>query len=74
MEINGEYLIEAPREAMTRILAKHPGVAELFDNGWLTLVAMDGRGRLAWRYLPGGDWEPLEATPEGTTDVAMAAE
>ena len=67
-------VIEAPREAMSRILDKHPGVAELFDNGWLTLVAMDGRGRFAWRYLPGGDWQALNASGPDSESVAIAAE
>lgn len=69
--------IEAPREAMSDILSRHPGVAQLFDNGWLTLFAMDGAGRLAWRYLPGGDWKKVDPahtddTPE--LDQAIAAE
>ncbi|MDJ1015370.1 MAG: DUF2309 domain-containing protein [Paracoccaceae bacterium] len=50
-------VVEAPRDAMNRILEKHPHVAELFDNGWLSLFAMDGRGRLAWRYRPDGEWD-----------------
>ena len=67
-------VIEAPREAMEGILAKHPGVAELFDNGWLKLIAMDGLGRLAWRYLPGGGWEAIEDEPESPDEMRLAAE
>jgi len=51
--------IEAPREAITEILTRHPGVAALFDNGWLRLFAMDDEGRLGWRYTGGGAWVAL---------------
>jgi hypothetical protein len=51
--------IEAPREAMTDILARHDGVRALFDNGWLHLFALDEEGRLAWRYAGGLQWAPL---------------
>ncbi|MFO1089327.1 MAG: DUF2309 domain-containing protein [Hyphomicrobiales bacterium] len=49
--------IEAPREAMTAILEKHDGVRALFDNGWLTLFALDEEGKMAWRYAGGLVWE-----------------
>ena len=42
--------IEAPRQAMTEVLARHDGVRQLFDKGWLHLFALDEQGRLAWRY------------------------
>ncbi len=48
-------MIEAPREAMTAILEKHPQVRALFDNGWLHLFAMKG-GKVDARYLPGMKW------------------
>jgi uncharacterized protein YbcC (UPF0753/DUF2309 family) len=51
--------IEAPREAMTDILKRHDGVRNLFDNGWLYLFALDGNGRLAWRYAGNLQWTPI---------------
>lgn len=51
--------IEAPREAMTDILERHPGVRALFDNGWLHLFALDDVGRMAWRYDGNLGWEPM---------------
>ncbi|MGI1663798.1 YbcC family protein [Palleronia sp. KMU-117] len=51
--------VEAPREAITAILARHDGVRALFDNGWLHLFAMDEAGRLAWRYRPSMTWEAV---------------
>ena len=49
-------MIEAPAEAMTAVLDKHPGVRALFDNGWLHLFALEG-GRVAARYRPGLRWD-----------------
>ncbi|MFN3371190.1 MAG: putative inorganic carbon transporter subunit DabA, partial [Sphingomonadaceae bacterium] len=57
-------LVEAPREAILGVLARHPGVATLFDQGWLHLFALEA-GRIAARYRPGGDWVPAESTGAG---------
>jgi uncharacterized protein YbcC (UPF0753/DUF2309 family) len=62
--------IEAPREAMTAILKRHPDVRELFDNRWLYLFALDDAGRMTWRYTGDLEWvavieaEPATAVPE----------
>ena len=53
--------IEAPREAMTAILARHPGVAALFDNRWLHLFALDEGGGMAWRYAGHLQWDRTQA-------------
>jgi uncharacterized protein YbcC (UPF0753/DUF2309 family) len=60
--------IEAPREAIGAVLARHPDLAALVDNGWLSLFAMDERGRLAWRHVAGGGWVAEAGAP-----VAAAA-
>lgn len=64
--------IEAPREAMAAILARHPGVAALFDNRWLHLFALDEAGRMAWRYCGHSQWEPADAetAPAACPDLA----
>ncbi|MDR6102824.1 uncharacterized protein YbcC (UPF0753/DUF2309 family) [Agrobacterium larrymoorei] len=49
--------VEAPKEAITDILHRHPQVRALFDNGWLALITIDDQGQLAWRYDNGGTWE-----------------
>lgn len=54
-------VIEAPTDAIDTILARHDGVRALFDNHWLHLLAMDGEGRLAWRYAAGLNWRPFAA-------------
>jgi hypothetical protein len=52
---------------MTDILRRHEGVRALFDNRWLHLFALDGQGRMAWRYAGGLEWraEPGAAAAEG---------
>ena len=52
--------IEAPREAMTDILKRHPNIRALFDNRWLHLFALDDAGLMAWRYTGDLDWESVE--------------
>jgi uncharacterized protein YbcC (UPF0753/DUF2309 family) len=49
--------VEAPVEAMTAILEKHPQVRELFDNRWLHLFAIDEEGKLAQRYESDLRWK-----------------
>ena len=53
--------IEAPREAMTAILERHPAVRALFDNRWLHLFALDDAGQMAWRYRGDLAWEAVVA-------------
>ncbi len=54
--------IEAPCEAMSAVLDRHPGVRALFDNRWLHLFALDDMGRVAFRYVGDLDWEPVADT------------
>lgn len=53
--------IEAPREAITDVLAKHDGVRALFDNSWLHLFRLDEAGQMAERYTDDLQWEPMSA-------------
>jgi uncharacterized protein YbcC (UPF0753/DUF2309 family) len=55
--------IEAPREAITSILARHDSVRTLFDKRWLHLFALDDRGRMAWRYAGDLQWTQAAADP-----------
>ncbi|KAA2283897.1 YbcC family protein [Arenimonas fontis] len=52
-------LLEAPREAITAVLDRHPEVRALFDNRWLHLFALDDHGRMAWRYGGNSGWERM---------------
>ena len=53
--------IEAPREAMSAVLERHPEVRALFDNRWLHLFALGPDGQMAWRYAGDLAWVPEEA-------------
>ncbi|OYQ34492.1 hypothetical protein CHU95_10725 [Niveispirillum lacus] len=48
-------MVEAPQQAITDILDRHPQVRALFDNGWLSLFALES-GRVAARWSPGRGW------------------
>lgn len=48
-------IIEAPEKAIADVLARHPEVKALFDNGWLHLFALKD-GQIAARYRPGYGW------------------
>jgi uncharacterized protein YbcC (UPF0753/DUF2309 family) len=50
--------IEAPRDAITAVLDRHPGLHSLFDNRWMHLFALDDAGRMTWRYAGNLRWEP----------------
>ncbi|AXI54182.1 hypothetical protein SuNHUV7_39900 (plasmid) [Pseudoseohaeicola sp. NH-UV-7] len=52
--------IEAPADAVSDILARHPNVRALFDNRWLHLFLMDGSGQLSQRYCGHLQWEAFE--------------
>jgi uncharacterized protein YbcC (UPF0753/DUF2309 family) len=52
-------VVEAPLEAMNKILEKHPSVRALVDNGWLHLFALGDAGVVTYRYASGLEWEPV---------------
>ncbi len=52
--------IEAPRERIAAVLAKHENVRYLVDNGWLLLFAIEEEGKSYSRYLPGAHWEKVQ--------------
>ncbi|MCL5776089.1 DUF2309 domain-containing protein [Limibaculum sp. FT325] len=55
--------VEAPREAISAVLARHEGLASLVANRWLHLLAMDDAGRLAWRHAGEAGWVAADAPP-----------
>jgi len=62
--------VEAPTEAMSDILRKHPSVAALFDNHWLHLFALDSNGQLSERYAGDLRWEPVSLDTDATQKAA----
>ncbi len=64
--------VEAPTEAITDILERHPEVRALFDNGWLHLFALDETGAMRWRYTGELEWRDA-ALASAAEDAATAA-
>jgi uncharacterized protein YbcC (UPF0753/DUF2309 family) len=56
-------VIHAPVERVTDVLREHEEVAELFDNGWLSLTVLDPQHDEPFHYQGGLEWEPTLATP-----------
>lgn len=63
-------VIEAPIDAMNNILAKHDGVRDLVDNGWMHLLAMGDVGTVTHRYTGALKWEAVAATQVGSATSA----
>ncbi|MCR9272462.1 MAG: DUF2309 domain-containing protein [Rhodobacteraceae bacterium] len=61
--------VEAPEAMIGQVLQRQPDVRALFDNGWLTLVSIDGETGLCRRYDRGA-WI---AGASSLTSVAIAA-
>ncbi|MEF8806826.1 DUF2309 domain-containing protein [Natronomonas sp.] len=61
-------VIHAPTERVTGILARHPEVARLFDNGWLDLSVIDPtQDGDRFHYQGDLEWEPTLRTPVAQT-------
>jgi len=56
-----QVVVEARPERIEQVLATHPGVKELVDNGWVRLFALEPEGTSALRRVPGLGWEPVTA-------------
>ncbi len=62
-------LIEAPRERIQGIIDRQPLLEQLFDGGWVTLVALEPQdgafyqydGLNGWTWLQGGSHDQLNA-------------
>ncbi|WP_049975881.1 YbcC family protein [Azospirillum sp. B506] len=56
-------VVEAPQEAINDVLARHPDLRALFDNGWLHLFRLNEQGCMANRYVQSLQWTDLDAAP-----------
>ncbi len=63
--------IEAPAEAISAILERHPGVRDLFDNRWMHLFVLDASGAMSQRYAGNREWQDIGGdAAQGPRDVA----
>jgi uncharacterized protein YbcC (UPF0753/DUF2309 family) len=68
-------VVHAPVDRVTAVLTDHEGVAELLDNGWLSLTVVDPtQDHRAFRYERGANWRPIDesAPAERAEPVAPA--
>ncbi|NDH07651.1 DUF2309 family protein [bacterium] len=60
-------VIDAPRKAISGIIQRHENVARLVNNGWLSLVSLEGE--TAHLYLAGQQWKKLDNLSSHETGV-----
>ena len=65
-------VLEAPRERIDDVLAKHAPVRQLLENGWLIVFAMEREGEQLFRWLPGGTWKPIIPAMTGGQTASAA--
>ena len=53
-----QVIVEAPTRRIDEVLANHGHVADLVENGWVRLWALDPLGSAHRRFVPGEGWEP----------------
>ena len=52
-------IIEAPRERIDKLIARHEVLRHYYHNEWVHLVALDPEDRIWYRYRPSGEWGPI---------------
>ena len=58
-------VIHAPVTRVTDIISRHDTLADLLDNGWLSLTVVDPtHGHTAFHYEGELDWQPVTEEPE----------
>lgn len=64
-------VLEAPMDAIGRVIERHDHVRDLLENGWIHLFHMDARGKISHSYDGAGQWRQLEDPAQaGTKDEA----
>jgi len=56
-------VVEAPRERIEKLIARHDVLQHFYHNVWVHLVALDPEDGLWYRYLPSGAWSPMDRLP-----------
>ena len=49
-------IIEAPRERIEKLIARHEVLQHYYHNEWVHLVALDPENKVLYRYHPSGAW------------------
>ena len=53
-------LIEAPRARIEALIHRHEVLQRFYHNEWVHLVALEREEGALYRYLPTGEWAPIE--------------
>jgi uncharacterized protein YbcC (UPF0753/DUF2309 family) len=49
-------IVEAPRERIEKLIARHEVLRHFYHNEWVHLVALDPNDGVWYRYRPTGEW------------------
>lgn len=63
--------IDAPVEAINKILAKHPSVRNLFDNKWIHLFRLDNAGTVSEQYVSELQWKSFINKQTSTEEIPV---
>ena len=66
-------IIEAPRERIDKLIARHEVLRHFYHNEWVHLVALDPKDQVWYRYRPDGTWHPI-MIPSETASVREGIE
>ena len=53
-------IIEAPRERIEALIARHEVLEHYYHNEWVHLVVLEPEERILYRYRPTGEWVRIE--------------
>ena len=56
-------MIEAPRERIERLIARHEVLRHYYHNEWVHLVALEPEEGVLYRYRPTGEWDRIDDGP-----------
>ena len=52
-------VVEAPRDRIEKLIARHDVLQHFYHNAWVHLVALDPNDGVWYRYRPTGEWTPI---------------
>ena len=56
-------IVEAPRERIEKLIARHEILQQFYHNEWVHLVALEPEEGILYRYRPTGEWARIDDEP-----------